>query len=702
MDINPTRGSRESTLDEVQPLTPDQFYVLYQGVLAAESEREFYRDATLVLGTGRLGLRPETLSHLHEGWVDWTTGSVVVPVHEPCACEGCLSNLRSETAATEGDHLGVLCQDEFFRPPTEAGARSIPFWWSRRLTGVLVEFFDRFGYPEFETSPTERLRTIAGRVPGLDPAAISARTLRASAARTFADLGLDDGALGDVMGVENPSAVRRFVRQGRSWGETDPLVPGHAFRSSYRVVGNPAAFADEPFEPTAYGAQARELRDRRNAPSSSRVGNPRPSAPELSVDASMRADAAEYLAPDSELLSVGEESVESFVPAWVRRHDSRDDPETVTPEPVAGSGRDAGSDPRSSEDDAVPDPAVGDGGSATAGPTPTSGGPSTPPTPDVGAGDDGTTTPEGPEMVHASLREVVDAPVADFPARYASTLVTGGDPVTGHVVVEPDRVVFDVSDAPVQEGAQAFVVPHGSVTDFTFDYDQDTTDAFGDGVALAFSWDATRERIAVEFDGDDNEFAANLLTQVFDGRDGVVSYPVREGGRVNEDVRTRPATLSIDGGTVVAEGEETVAEVDLSDVSSVDQSSQVYDGDSVPSVEVEFAVDGATETARIGFQRDGRLRKLFSKLAKVHYRHQRRKMRSLSLSDGEKECLVALHSMGGSAGGMDVSGMIDVDDFDAMIEGLLSKGLLESADDGPRLTDLGRTVVTEKIDDINF
>jgi helix-turn-helix protein len=87
----------------------------------------------------------------------------------------------------------------------------------------------------------------------------------------------------------------------------------------------------------------------------------------------------------------------------------------------------------------------------------------------------------------------------------------------------------------------------------------------------------------------------------------------------------------------------------------------------------------------------------------VYYHRQRERMQRLTLDEDEKEFLVSLHSMGAS-GGLDFAQLLDVDsdEFSTFVGGLERKGVLERTDDGTELTGLGRTVVNERIDDVNL
>jgi helix-turn-helix protein len=660
------------------PLDPDHFYLLYCAVLERNDPEAFYRDALAILGCGRLGLCPETLAHLHEGWIDWQEGTITVPEREQCGCDRCVE-------PTGGDRSDGREESEW-RPPPGIAARTVPFDWCRRLTCVLLEFFDRQSHLTLQSSLETKVATLAERAPGLDPERVSVPTLRASAAMTFADLGFDERRLQDVMGVDGTVDVRRFVRLGSGFGRGETLVPDDRFESRYRVVGDSTPFDGEFENPNEYDREHRRNRARHNRSTSTRITNPRGAGEGAEWDTE---SAVEFLDADGNLVSVQSGGVESFVHAWVARDDDRR-------ETASGHGRadpEAGPETETERRGAAPPSAEG----LASDPPPESGNRE-----DAGVGDsDSGGSRVG--VVETAPSVAVDTSRETYDVEFVAPSLTAPSPVDGQLHLGEDRLALDVSGARVD--GTTFLLELGAISGFAFDYDPGSGVDFSGGVGLAVDWRGDTETVAISFECPRTDFASELLAALFEGREAIVSNPVKQGGRVNREADTRRCQLRFEDGRLLGEApdsESSLLTIDLSCAAGVESTTQQYEGSEVPSVEITYTVGQSAKTAQAGFPRR-RLARLFSQLSRVYYHRQRERMHQLTLDEDEKEFLVSLHSMGAS-GGLDFAQLLDVDsdDFAAFVAELERKGVVERTDDGTELTGLGRTVVNERIDDVNL
>jgi helix-turn-helix protein len=311
-----------SSLSPSEALSPEAFYSLYLGGLALENERERLDACYTLLLLGRLGLQPDEIAHLHEGWLDWERGEIHVPAHDPCACSACWGRARTRQAQGDDRYLSDIVVSDCWSPPGEGQPRRLAFGWSQRLTATLDGLLSERPYFDVDRSALELvIRTAARKSEHLEPTAVSISSLRASAVTFLATAGFGPRRLADLCGIDEETAGA-FARVGggemgdhlyRVLGDVD--VPDICRDgTSYRLVCNPEQFDGEPFDPMEYGPQWRAQRD---AQSPSRERNPRPV--ELPADVSF--DPEDQLGVSEPAGESGPGIVADSLSEWVRQHD---------------------------------------------------------------------------------------------------------------------------------------------------------------------------------------------------------------------------------------------------------------------------------------------------------------------------------------------------------------------------------------------
>jgi len=328
------------SLSPGEALSPEGFYSLYLGGLAIDSQQRRREACYIILGMGRLGLRVEELTHLHEGWIDWSRGELTVPERDPCACRACWR--RAQRRHESGDERSVeeIIASEMWAPPEgERGARTLAFGWSRRLAAALDGIVAADGYLDADREEiTGLIEEAAGNAWELE-GEITPETLRATAGTFLATAGFGPRRLGDLLVVDEETAGE-FARVGG--GEvrehlyqtlkTEPAPEICGEDSPYRLVCDPTPFEREPFDPTGYNAR---WRSERAGDGGQRGRNPRPAAvPEGSDFDPIEAQQLREPAAAS-----GPQLVNDTLSDWVARRESQREQYAQTGSP--GTGGDA-------------------------------------------------------------------------------------------------------------------------------------------------------------------------------------------------------------------------------------------------------------------------------------------------------------------------------------------------------------------------
>ncbi|MFT4947034.1 MAG: hypothetical protein ACI8TL_001272, partial [Natronomonas sp.] len=314
-----------SSLSPADALSPEGFYSLYLGGLTLDDETRRRDACYVILLMGRLGLRPEEVTHLHEDWIDWERGEVQVPARDPCGCRLCFAEARRHKAETGTDSSveELVAETRWAPPDGSAGARTIPFGWSRRLTAAIDGVLGQRPYLDIDEAGIEQILTAAAENAWeLDTQSITADVLRASAGEFLATAGFGPRRLADLLAIDEGTAGE-FARVGggelreyfyRSLGsETAPDICGEG--SQYRLVCDPTAFEREPFDPVGYDAR---WRGNRAEEGSTRGRNPRPTDPPsgsafATADLDFREPAADS----------GSQLISASLADWVRRRESQ-------------------------------------------------------------------------------------------------------------------------------------------------------------------------------------------------------------------------------------------------------------------------------------------------------------------------------------------------------------------------------------------
>ncbi|MXR51284.1 hypothetical protein GRX03_06655 [Halovenus sp. WSH3] len=629
-----------SSLSPAEALSAEGLYSLYLGGLTIEDETR-RRDACYVLLLmGRLGLRPEEITHLHEDWVDWERGEVHVPARDPCACRYCFATARRrKTEAGSDRSVEEIVAETCWSPPDGAdGARTIPFGWSRRLTAALYGVLGERPYLDTDVAGIERIVTEAAENAWeLDTEAISTEALRASAAEFLATAGFGPRRLADLLAIDEETAGA-FARVGggelreymyRSLGpDAAPDICGE--NSQYRLVCDPNPFEREPFDPTEYDARWRGNR----AEEVDTLGrNPRPIEPPAdSTFDPARIDLRE-LAADS-----GSQLVSASLSDWVRRRESQRHQYAETGEAGVGS-----------------------------------------------------------EETATEYRDQVTSPVqVSVSTRFAGQGIESGRPTGGSVVLGQREVVLVSRD---QTGvADTLRIPFDSIVDVAPGYVPDPLKGvFDETVGIAYNDEHDDRKIVVcELPRDIGwEFQETLFASLLEDVETVTAN-LSEGLEDPEEIEPERRILSTTPRTLTLEdpdSEGLPVRIRLSTIVGLEEKPM----ESEVGYEMGLTIHHLRVNANVVTVElrptDEVDKQILSRYLTEYHERQLRKARNASLSNEQREVLDALHSAGD---GRNLPALVDMNTgrVASVVASLKELGLVRDSRTGVALTGTGYLVTS--------
>ena len=684
------------TVQSVSPstaLTPSAFYSLYVGGLSFPDRRQRLRASAVIMLGGRLGLRPGEIQHLHEGWIDWEAGELRIPERDPCACDNCWETARFLQRAGDGRRLVEIVTESMWTPP--GGGRTIPFGWSQRLTALLATLCSVEGYLDASVESMSRLLTqSARRSEGLDHSEIDFCTLRSTAAAFFADTGLSAARLSTLLGEDFDHMTPFTRREGGDLREqlSRQFADSSAtdLRETYALLSEPSPFDAEPYDPTTYDVAWRRKRSRERATEPDQLQNPRPVSD--SIDPSFDTDVMgtrSFLDTDSDL--VDGEAGTTLLSRWVEtREEQRRGPRAAR---RGDGGSAAGGASGSTAPSAQP----------TAGTTPESPTESTPqPTePSLAAtGQQGQAGGEG-ESVPNPRQLLTDTAFITTNTTVACSDIAGGEPLDCRVLLGPEKLVIVRDDDSMFE-AYAEIELETVVDQSVNHIPSRCADVIDSAVTVAYNEGDGRKLAVMELAGNEQRnMSSTLFELILDDATVVVTHPAAEGGHVTNEKPT-PGTLTIGSRSLSVSPEDGEGfTIGLPGVMDVEVSKQRLDGNRIRSLAIQHSGDAApVVTTKIGAP-DDRHHKLLTRYVKQRYRERKKNVQELSLTEEQKEVMVALFSVGDQ---MDISLVIDKDtqELQRILTSLRQMELIRINDGSTVLTDLGNVVVNEKIEDVNM
>lgn len=664
--------ARDATPGEA--LSPEAFYSLYLGGLAIEDESLRSDACAVLLLVGRVGLRPVELSHFHEGWIDWTRGTLHVPGHDPCACRDCWERARERKGLGEDRPVGEIVAD-LWEPP-DGGSRTLSFGWSQRLTGAIATFLDNHEYVEYDTSELEELvAEAASKARGIDEDAVTLSALGASAASFLATAGFGPRRLAELAVLDQETAGE-FARVGggavrehlyRTLAATDPPdICGEDPR--YPLVCDPEPFEREPFDPREYDTN---WRVERAASDESRERNPRPADP----PAGETLEPAIHLQPSEPAGETAPGVVADSLAAWVRKHEQARAGEEPVPEPTTApteqatdSGPSGTTEERAETSGTTEEQAEMSGSDSE----------------ERGTAETVTDDQDPAETVTEPVEVSIDT-------RFVAAEFEGGRPTGGSVVLGQNELLFLSRD---QTGtADVLTVSFERIVDLAPGYKpKQLAEFFEDTVGIAYRNDAGEKKIVVcEVPSDARwAFTQRLFSLLLYEFPAVVSDLHQFG----DAVHAREMQLSVQEQRLTFEDVETDkrASIRPSRVIDVERGRMSHQAEFETGLHVHHLTTNNLVTRTEIRPESDRIVKLLRRYFETHINRNKRRAKQATLDDDQHEILEALYNAGE---GQDLTTILGTghENLQASLQSLKQQGLVRGDGAGVELTAVGFLVV---------
>lgn len=677
-------GAREmsSSLSPSEALSPEGFYTLYLGGLGLTNVQQRFDTCYTLLMLGRLGLQPDEIAHLHEGWIQWERGEIHVPAHDPCGCSACWERARRRQQQGDDRRLPDIVASDCWLPPGEGQSRRLAFGWSRRLTAAFHGMFADRPYFDVDRNALNVIIRTAARKSELEATTVSISALRATAVAFLATAGFGPRRLAELCAIDEETAGE-FARVGG--GE----MRDHLYRvladidvpdicrdgTPYRLVCNPRQFDREPFDPTAYGPQ---WRAQRATQSSSRERNPRPVEPpaDVSFDPEDRLDVTEP-AGDS-----GPGVVAESLSEWVRQRDhQRGDP--TADETPAERGNDGTTErDRAQQDESERTRSATDTQEDTASTT---------------QREAGETDADSEEPADAATdpRSQVTEPVEfSIDTRFAVTGFENARPTGGTVLLGQAEFLFLSQDASGIAGSRR--VELDWIENVSPGYASEQLDrVFEDTVGIAYYDDDDERRIAViELPSEVRWNAARkIFVRLLDGVPAVVTHRPKETGREPErrELDVEPEAL-----TLVDPDERRSLTIRLSMLVDFEIEKMVSESGYERGLTIDhLQTGGDVVCSEVRPTNETKLKLLGQYLTQYHDR-QRKRVDDADLGEAERDVLSGLYAADNQG---DLFSILDKDPetLSAALDRLGRAGLIRDTNSGARLTGAGYLFASDEL-----
>lgn len=225
----------------------------------------------------------------------------------------------------------------------------------------------------------------------------------------------------------------------------------------------------------------------------------------------------------------------------------------------------------------------------------------------------------------------------------------------------------------------------------------DLAEFFDQSVLIGYTKDNHRRTVLIEGDHEQiDKFAMFLYKAVLQQTEVRVKHPTRRGGRL-VDSPVEPAAVVLTPQAVTFERETAPFTIDLSMITNIKYATRTFEGAPAPIVSVQHMADGQALTTEIAHESERTLN-ILARYLRLRYFRLKEELQELEVTEQEAAGLIALYS-GGTPETIDTMLELEAATVEPLLEGLVEKDLIR--DVGGELTDRGRMVVSDRIDEIN-
>jgi helix-turn-helix protein len=286
--------------------------------------------------------------------------------------------------------------------------------------------------------------------------------------------------------------------------------------------------------------------------------------------------------------------------------------------------------------------------------------------------------------------------IADFVGRFSAEGSGRSGAVQGRVLLSKKRLVLAAN------ADDKTTIPLDGIFDVNVGQVPPEMEEFFDAsVTVAFKRGKGRYVAAIEADEEKIEkFSTVLFKAILNGTDTMLKHPARVGGRVMNN-GFQPAKLVLKPGVVRFNTSDRPVQIPLTSVTGFGKSKREIGDSTRPVLEVRHMNDGQSTLSLAGIESPRKM-SLLGRYLRLEYSEMRAELEDVTLSDDEKELLVALYS-GAGKGGTSLAGALNKDAgrIAMLLNQLEEDDLIVNAEDGTKLTPKGRVVVSNSIEDVN-
>ena len=286
--------------------------------------------------------------------------------------------------------------------------------------------------------------------------------------------------------------------------------------------------------------------------------------------------------------------------------------------------------------------------------------------------------------------------IADFVAKFNSDRTASADPVKGRILLSEKRLVLAVNDN------DKLTIPLSSIFDVAVGHVPDELDGFfASTVTVAFQ-QQDRQFVAVVEAPDEKigKFSTLLFKALLNGTDSTIKHPARVGGRVTDSAFV-PAKLFLKPKCVEFRNDRGTTGIRLASVTEFSRSDREIVGATRPVLEVRHMPQGEAMLT-MAATNSGRKMGLLGRYLRLEYSDLLNELDEISVSNDEKEILIAIYSGAGQEG-ISVPQIVDKapSKVTMMLNRLEDDELIVDSAEGTKLTPKGQVVVNNHLEDIN-
>ncbi|MDG5775531.1 CheF family chemotaxis protein [Haloarculaceae archaeon H-GB1-1] len=285
--------------------------------------------------------------------------------------------------------------------------------------------------------------------------------------------------------------------------------------------------------------------------------------------------------------------------------------------------------------------------------------------------------------------------IADFVAKFNSEATSQVDPVKGRILLSQKRLVLAASARD-----DKLTIPLSKIFDIAVGHvPPDLGDFFNSTVTIAFDHKDRRIVAAVEASDEKiQKFSTVLFKAILNGTEMTIKHPARMGGRITDNA-FEGARLFLKPKAVQFKRKGKPFTIELASVTDFQRVSREIAGSERPVLTVRHQSGGQAITS-LAATSSARKMNILGRYLRLEYSDIMEEIGDISLSDDEKQMLVAIYS---TSQGMPLADILnkEASEVTMMLSDLRDDGLVEDAPEGPTLTPKGKIVASNFLEDVN-